>query len=101
MLLSALMVFFRDMQFLWGIISLLWMYATPMFYPEEIIPDRYRFVLNLNPMYHYISFFRTILLEHISPQMSEYAVCLVFSIGFCAAGAVFFGHCQKKFALYL
>lgn len=101
MLLSALMVFFRDMQFLWGIISLLWMYATPMFYPEEIIPERFRFVLDCNPMYHYISFFRTILLEQVSPQISEYAACLAFSIGICAAGAVFFRRCQKKFALYL
>lgn len=101
MLLSALMVFFRDMQFLWGIISLLWMYATPMFYPEEIIPERFRFVLDWNPMYHYISFFRTILLEHVSPQISEYVICMAFSIGFCILGAVFFGKCQKKFALYL
>lgn len=101
MMLAALMVFFRDMQFLWGIISLLWMYATPLFYPEEIIPGRFRFVLELNPMYHYISFFRTVLLEHVSPQLGEYAICMAFSLAFCVAGALFFGCCQKKFALYL
>ncbi|MCI9122987.1 MAG: ABC transporter permease [Eubacterium sp.] len=98
---AALMVYFRDMQFLWGIVSLLWMYATPMFYPEEIIPERFRMVLDLNPMYHYISFFRTILLEHTSPQMGEYLVCLVFSLVFCTAGALFFNHFQKDFVLYL
>lgn len=99
--LSALMVFFRDMQFLWGIISLLWMYATPMFYPQEIIPERFRFVLDWNPMFHFISFFRTVLLEHMSPQMSEYLYCMAFSVLFCIAGAWFFDRCQKKFVLYL
>lgn len=98
---SAFMVFFRDMQFLWGIISLLWMYATPMFYPEEIIPERFRIVLDLNPMYHYIRFFRTVLLGHESPQMAEYAVCLLFSVSFCAAGAALFHYFEKKFVLYL
>lgn len=99
--LSALMVFFRDMQFLWGIVSLLWMYATPMFYPQEIIPERFRFVLDYNPMYYYISFFRTILLEHVSPQIGEYLSCMAFSILFCTTGAWFFRHCQKKIVLYL
>ncbi len=99
--LSAFMVFFRDMQFLWGIISLLWMYATPMFYPQEIIPQRFHLVLDLNPMYHYIQFFRTILLGHESPQMAEYAVCFLFSAVFCAAGAALFCHFEKKFVLYL
>lgn len=101
MILSAFMVFFRDMQFLWGIITLLWMYATPLFYPESIIPGRFRFVLELNPMYHYISFFRTILMEHVSPQMDAYAACLAFSFVVCLVGTLFFNRCQKKFALYL
>lgn len=39
-LLSTLMVFFRDTQFLWSVISMLWMYMTPIFYPESIIPQR-------------------------------------------------------------
>lgn len=99
--LSAMMVFFRDVQFLWGIISLLWMYATPMFYPQEIIPQRFQFVLDMNPMFHYISFFRTILLGHVSPQMGEYVACMAFSLAFCAGGALFFRHFQNKFALYL
>lgn len=101
LILSSLMVFFRDVQFLWGIVSLLWMYATPMFYPESIIPERFRFILGVNPMYHYISFFRNILLEYTSPQMSEYVYCMAFSLFFCVIGAWIFNHSQKKFVLYL
>lgn len=101
LIMGALMVFFRDMQFIWGIISLLWMYATPMFYPASIIPQKFRFVLTLNPMYHYISFFRNILLDYSSPQLSEYIWCVVFSVGICAVGGIIFNHTQKKFVLYL
>ncbi len=101
LILSSLMVFFRDVQFLWGIVSLLWMYATPMFYPESIIPDRFRFVLDFNPMYHYISFFRNIILNYSSPQMSEYVYCTAFSVIICAVGALIFSRTQKKFVLYL
>lgn len=101
LILSSLMVFFRDVQFLWSIISLLWMYATPMFYPEEIIPKQFNFVLTLNPMYHYISFFRTIVLNGTSPQMIEYVYCLGYSVLICAIGASIFNRTQKKFVLYL
>ena len=101
LIMSSLMVFFRDMQFLWSIISLLWMYATPMFYPESIIPQKFRFVLTLNPMYHYISFFRKILLDYSSPQMIEYVWCAMFSLIICVIGGIIFNHTQKKFVLYL
>lgn len=101
LIMSTLMVFFRDMQFLWGVISLLWMYATPLFYPESIIPQKFKFVLVCNPMYHYITFFRHILLEHSSPQMLEYIACLISSIVVCAVGYAIFNKAQKKFVLYL
>lgn len=101
LILSSLMVFFRDVQFLWSIVSLLWMYATPMFYPESIIPERFRFVLDFNPMYHYITFFRTILLDGFSPSMNEYVCCAFFSMLFCVIGAVIFNHTQKRFVLHL
>ena len=47
-------VFFRDTQYLWGVATLAWTYATPLFYPENIIPDRFKFIQTYNPMYHYI-----------------------------------------------
>lgn len=101
LILSSLMVFFRDVQFLWSIVSLLWMYATPMFYPESIIPEHFRFVFDFNPMYHYITFFRNIILNYSSPQMSEYVYCAFFSILFCVIGILIFNRTQKRFVLYL
>lgn len=100
-ILSSSMVFFRDTQFLWGIISLIWMYGTPIFYPETIIPDKFRFVLVCNPMYHYLKYFRTILLTGNSPALVEYVFCLGFAVFVFAAGLLIFKKTEKKFVLYL
>ena len=37
-LLSALAVYFRDLQYLYGILTMAWMYATPLFYPISALP---------------------------------------------------------------
>lgn len=100
-LLSTSMVFFRDTQFLWGIISLIWMYATPIFYPETIIPERFRLVLTMNPMYHFLKFFRTILLTGESPELVEYVYCFGFAITVLLIGTYVFEKCEKKFVLYI
>ena len=70
-------VFFRDTQYLWGVATLAWTYATPLFYPENIIPDRFKFIQTYNPMYHYIKFIRIILIDGVSPTPEEYLYCLL------------------------
>lgn len=99
--LSSAMVFFRDTQFLWGIVSLLWMYATPLFYPESIIPSKFSFILTLNPMYYFITFARTVILEGISPQPIIYFACIMYSVFAFILGAWIFKKAQDKFVLYL
>lgn len=101
LILSSAMVFFRDTQFLWNVVSLLWMYATPLFYPETIIPDKYSFILKLNPMYHFIRFFRTCILNGVSPEPMEYLICIVFSVGTFLIGAFIFKKNEDKFILNL
>lgn len=100
-ILSSAMVFFRDTQFLWGVISLLWMYATPLFYPETIIPDKFSFILKLNPMYHFIRFVRITILQGVSPEPMAYLYCIIFSLGTLLIGALIFKKTQDKFVLNL
>lgn len=100
-LLSSAMVFFRDTQFLWGVITILWMYATPLFYPETIIPSHLRFVLELNPMYHYVLFLRMIMLRGVSPYLSEYVYCMGFSLFVLLCGIFVYKKTENKFILYI
>ena len=65
LLLSTSMVIFRDTQFLWGVLSMIWMYATPIFYPESILPEEFRFMLNINPIYHFLRNTRICILDGI------------------------------------
>lgn len=100
-ILSTLMVFFRDTQFLWGVVGMLWMYATPIFYPESIIPPQYMTLYKCNPMYHIIRFVRIVLIEGVSPEPKAYALCLIASFVPLALGAVIFKRNQDKFILNL
>lgn len=101
MLLASAMVFFRDTQYLWGIATLIWMYATPLFYPETIIPEQYRVILKINPLYHIIKFVRTVLIDGVSPEPRRYFYCLISAIFACIIGSVVFKKSQDKFVLYI
>lgn len=101
LLLSASMVFFRDTQFLWGVLSMIWMYATPIFYPESILPDEFKFILRVNPLYHFLKNTRLCILDGISPEPIVYAQCLLIAFGALLVGALVFRKTQDRFILYL
>lgn len=99
--LSAIMVFFRDIQFIWSVLCMVCTYATPVFYPETILSEEMKAVLSWNPMYHYITFTRTVVMEGISPQPRLYFTCALFSVLFFLAGREVFRRLQDQFIFYL
>lgn len=101
MLLSSAMVFFRDTQFLWGVFSMIWMYVTPTFYPETILPADFQIVLQINPLYHFLKNARLCILDGISPEPAVYVQCLLIALGMLLIGALVFRKSQDKFVLYL
>lgn len=101
LILSSAMVFFRDTQFLWNVFSTIWMYATAIFYPESILPQEFRFVLDINPLYHYIKNIRICILDGISPEPLVYGICFLMSAVTLLLGALIFKKSQDKFVLYL
>lgn len=101
MILSVLNVFFRDTAFLWGIVTLLWSYLTPLFYPEEIIPAAWIHIYHLNPMYQFIYFIRCLLLEGVSPQPQTYLWCVLCAVIPFALGLWVFHRRQDNFIYYL
>jgi ABC-2 type transport system permease protein len=101
MLLASSMVFFRDTQFLWGVISMMWMYLTPIFYPANIIPSEFSWIQQCNPMYLYISFARTCIISGVSPEPSQYVYCFVSAILMLFIGGLVFKKTQNSFVLYI
>lgn len=101
LILSALNVFFRDIQFLWGILVTIWNFLTPIFYPESIIPHAFIKLYHLNPMYQIIYFMRCIIIGGVSPAPITYLYCLLASCIPLLIGIVFFKKNQDRFVLYL
>lgn len=101
LLLSASMVFFRDAQFLWGVLTMIWMYATPIFYPETILPEEFKFILQINPIYHFLKNTRLCILDGISPEPVVYVQSLLMALGALLIGALVFRKSQDRFVLYL
>ena len=99
LILSAGMVFFRDVQFLWNVISMLWMYATPIFYPTSIIPDKFMTLYKLNPLYQFITFSRTIILQGVSPEPKAFLFCILCALVPFVLGTLLFKKTQDKFVL--
>lgn len=99
LILASMMVFFRDTQFLWGIFSMLLMYLTPIFYPENIIPAQFLTVYRLNPLYQVITFIRTLLIDGVSPEPAAYLTCLVVCLVPFLLGMLIFKKTQDKFVL--
>ena len=101
LILSTVMVFFRDIAQIYSIITLLWMYLTPIFYPVELLNDNAPWALKINPMYHYISYFRSLVLNGNIPGIGENIICLLFTIFIFILGVIIFYKKQDKFILYI
>ncbi|MCI8477286.1 MAG: ABC transporter permease [Oscillospiraceae bacterium] len=101
LLLSSSMVFFRDTQFLWGVFNMMWMYATPIFYPESILPDNFKFVLQINPLYYFLKNIRMCILDGLSPEPAVYVQCFLIALCTLIVGALIFYKSQDRFVLYL
>lgn len=101
MVLACSMVFFRDTQFLWGVLNTIWMYATPIFYPDTIIPDEFKAILQINPLYHFVKNTRICILDGISPEPIAYVQCFLMAACMLVIGAWIFKKFQDRFVLYL
>ncbi len=101
LLIAALSVFFRDVMHLWSVVLTAWTYATPLFYPIEILPDFLAPLMQFNPMYHYVTYFREIALWGTTPSLEQNLICIGFAAAALILGYVVFRAKEKKFILYV
>lgn len=100
--LAATSVFFRDIQYLWGVFISIWMYATPIIYPISIIPKEYKWLYeNINPMVNYIDQFRSIILG--TPSFDFFNIIQGFATAILSLviGIFIFNRKQNDFILYI
>lgn len=102
MFLSQATVFFRDIQYIYAAFLTAWIYLTPIFYPIKLLPYELMWVIkHFNPLYSYITQFRTVVLAQTmpDPRLVLYGFCVSFGVMF--VGTVFFMKNQDQFILYI
>lgn len=101
LLLAALAVFFRDICHLWGVVTTAWTYGTPIFYPLELLDPALQKAMEFNPMYHYITYFRDIVMWNTNPGIKENLICLAMALITFAIGFLVFRKTESKFIFYV
>lgn len=101
LILSTVSVFLRDMFYIYGIVIQILSYMTPIMYDINMLDPSLQILLKLNPLYHIITFARTIILYHQMPSTQSFVICTVSSIASLIIGVIVFRKNQDKFIYYV
>lgn len=91
-------VYYRDTQYILSILTTVWMYMTPVFYPVTSVPAQFQMLYNLNPMVHIAAIFRGAVYNGHLPQWNELALSMGIACITFAAGWAFFSKYKWEFA---
>lgn len=94
---SACTVYLRDLEHILGIVGMAWMYLTPVIYSPEMVPDKFLFWFNLNPMTPIIEAYRDILYYKQAPQLETLALAAGLGVVVVVIGSFVFNKLQKGF----
>ncbi len=106
LIVGSLAVFFRDVVHLWSVILTAWTYLTPIFWvPTQLAangaPAWVMSIVELNPMYGFVTFMRDIFLWNQNPSMQTLGLCVIWSVIMLGIGILVFRKTQHKFILYI
>ncbi|MBU2609721.1 MAG: ABC transporter permease [Chloroflexi bacterium] len=100
--LSSLNVRFRDVNYLVPFLVQIWMYVTPVIYGSTLIPERFRWLLALNPMTGVVEGFRWALLGRqladAQPPGELFPISVTIALIVLVSGAIFFRNTERSFA---
>lgn len=95
---SALNVLYRDIRFIVPLATQLWMYASPIIYPVDLIPERLRPLYFLNPMAGLLEGYRAAVLRGEPPDAIALVLALTIALLVLALGYRTFKRLEPSFA---
>ena len=101
MILSALYIFFRDMNYLYDVFLTLLNYLSAIFYTIDRFSPTVQRLFLLNPVYDIIKYFRVVVIDGHLPSLAFHALCLGYSIFFFLLGSFFYKRYNHKFIYHL
>ncbi|MBQ4061879.1 MAG: ABC transporter permease [Christensenellaceae bacterium] len=98
MIVSSLTVFFRDLEYIVGILMMVWQFLTPIMYSIDMVPAWLHGVFNLNPMTPIVTAYRAVLYEGTIPRLETLLAAVGMGVVFFVLGFLIFGKLKKRFA---
>jgi teichoic acid transport system permease protein len=101
MIVSAAQVYFRDLKNFLPYALRVWLYASPVLYTADQVPDRYDAILALNPLASLLTAWSDVLDRGVAPSAHDLVIGAGWAVGLFVAGAIFFISREREFAVRL
>ncbi len=101
MILSALFVFFKDVEYLYDIFTMLLMYLSAIFYTVDSFSETIQRIFYINPLYDYITFVRQIVIDATVPPVWLWLLCAGYALVALVLGCVIYKKENYKFLYYM
>ncbi len=97
-LIASLNVFIKDVGQIVGVVLQLWFYLCPIIYPATIIPQKYHFLMRLNPVYFITEGYRRALLYNEGVPLVDFLCFAGFCVSMLFLGGWVFRRLKSQFA---
>lgn len=101
MVLSALFVFFRDIEYLYSVFTMLLMYLSAIFYNINAYELQIQYLFYMNPVYVYIRYFRKIVIDGVIPLPSFHLLCAFYALVVLGLGCWMYKKYNHRFLYYV
>ena len=101
MIVGALQVYFRDLKSFMPYLLRVWLFASPVLYYADEMPDKYHFLLYVNPLGELLAAWSAVINQGQGPTVEQIAVGSAWAFGLLIAGFLFFVSREREFAVRL
>jgi teichoic acid transport system permease protein len=101
MLVAAAQVYFRDLSNFLPYVLRIWLYVSPVLYYTDEVPDRYKWLLDVNPLGGLLTAWSDVLNANQAPQTESLLLGLAWGVGLFVAAGLFFLSREREFAVRL
>lgn len=98
MIVSAVTVFFRDVEYILGIVMMAWQFMSPVMYGVDMVPESVQFIFRLNPMTPILTAYRDIFYFKTAPELSTLIHATILGILLLSLGIFVFEKTKKYFS---
>ena len=101
LILSALYIFFRDIQYLYRLFTQVVMYGSAIFYNIEMLSPNIQKIFYCNPIYVVISYFRSIVIKGVVPELWVHGLLALYAVVLFSVGCYVYKKYNYKFLYYI